>query len=231
LDTVEDVTGSYRARIAGLEGLPISLPWNGAGSAIFLELGQITPPTGRLRYGRGEACIAVEWDWRVEYGATVLYGSSDRGPKIAAGIAELQNKTIAHLVIEGAVPELTIVFSNGHVLRTMALLEGDPQWWIRLQSGEALHARRGRLLVGNFKYEMTEAERASFDAAEAAATRWGRPALLPAEGKCSECRWFVWLDGDGHLLDYGSCISSEGPFDGRAVRCDSGCRAFAIRKA
>jgi hypothetical protein len=231
LDSVEEVTGSYRALIVGLQGLPISLPWKGAGSAIFLELGQIAPPTGRYRHGRGDACVAVEWDWRVEYGETVLYGSSDRGPKIAAGIAELQNKTMTDLVIEGVVPELTIVFSNGHVLRTMAMLEGDPQWWIRLHSGEALHARRGSLLVGNLRYELTEADKAGFDLAEAAATRWGRPELPATEGKCSECRWFVPLDGDGPLLNYGVCISSDGPLDGRAVRFDSGCPAFIIRKA
>ena len=71
--------------------MPVSLAWKGYGSAVFLELGQLLPPEGeRARHERGEACLAIEWDWRVEKTSSVLFGSSDSGPEIEAGILGLQ---------------------------------------------------------------------------------------------------------------------------------------------
>jgi hypothetical protein len=218
----QDVTSSFSDVTSTIRGLEVSHPSKGAGSAIFLELGQVAPPAGRQRNGRGEACISVGWDWGVEACESVLYGSSNRGPEIAKYIDDLRHTKIIDLVVEGAVPELIIRFDNGQVLRTMAMLRGDPQWWIRLQSGGFLYARRGSTWRGNDAYEMSDAERASFDAAACAASRWGRPSTGPAVGQCSDCRWFIPLDGDGHLLDNGACIASDGPLDGQIVNVRSG---------
>ncbi|KND58591.1 hypothetical protein BVER_06338c [Candidatus Burkholderia verschuerenii] len=226
MTTERDVTDGFLDLTSGLQGLDVSLPWKGAGSAIFLELGEVVSPTGNRQYGRGEACIAVEWDWRVEARGKVLYGSSNTGPEIANGIAGLRTTKIANLTVEGAIPELTVSFDNGQILRTMSMLAGDPNWHIRLACGNWLHAREGAVFDGSREYEMSDAERASFDAAESAATRWGRPSRQPLAGQCSACRWFVRLDGDGHLLDYGACIAGDGPLDGRVVHLNSGCPAF-----
>ena len=70
-----------------LEGLTVALPWKGYGSAIFLELGELTPIESKRRHHAvGEACISVEWDWRVENDVSVLYGSSNSRPEIERGI-------------------------------------------------------------------------------------------------------------------------------------------------
>ena len=53
----------FQALIAPLLGMPISHPWKGYGSAIFLELGALDEAKNN---SNGEACICVEWDWRVE---------------------------------------------------------------------------------------------------------------------------------------------------------------------
>lgn len=220
---------SFRTITTRIRGLRVSLPWKGYGSAIFLELGQVTNDLlNRARHGRGEACVAVEWDWRVEAQGCVLFGSSNSRPEIANGIADLQGKTILDMVVEGAVPELVVTFDNGRVLRSMAMIGGDPQWAIRLHSGAYLYARRESLFLGDGAPEISEAESATFEIAEHVAARWAQPSVQPIAGQCSECRWFVPLDGDGPLLDYGACIANNGPLDGRVVKRGSGCPAFIL---
>src|SRR5438876_852462 len=80
-------TEEFQELIQPLLGLTVSLPWKGYGSAIFLELGSLAPlESQRRHHNKGEACVSVEWDWRVEAEAEVLYGSSNSRPKIEAGI-------------------------------------------------------------------------------------------------------------------------------------------------
>lgn len=101
----------FEALVHPLLGQKVSLPWQGYGSAIFLELGQLQPlETGRQRHNMGEACISVEWDWRVEHGAAVLYGSANSRPEIERGIRSLLNAEVRSLSLEGAGPELAVHF-------------------------------------------------------------------------------------------------------------------------
>ncbi len=128
-----------------LSGLPVSLAWKGYGSAIFLELGQLAPVEGMQNHQRGEACIFIEWDWRVEDSTTVLYGSSNSQPKIEKGIGGLQGTKLESISIFGSVQELIINLSNGHCLRSMVMVSGDPRWNIRLLDGSWLSCEHGRL--------------------------------------------------------------------------------------
>jgi hypothetical protein len=210
-----------------LVGLTVGLTWKGYGSAIFLELGQLTPIESKRRHhAAGEACISVEWDWRVEHDASVLYGSSNTGPQIERGIAGLRGSAIEGVSVAGRVPELTVSFSNGHCLRSMVMVTGEPKWSIKLHDGRWVYALVGELLVGEGASGTTEEEDRAFALAEGVAIRWGTPLAQPALGQCRQCAWFVPIDGEGHLLDYGVCISSESPFDGKAVKCTSGCPAY-----
>src|SRR6516165_3804889 len=119
-----------------LVGLPVSLPWKGYGTMIYLELGRLAPVTSpRQHHGRGEACISVDWDWRVEAGSGILYGSSNSGPEIESGIDSLRGSTIDGISLSGQVPELTVKFSNGHCLRSMSMVAGDPRWSVKLIDG------------------------------------------------------------------------------------------------
>src|SRR5580658_524949 len=55
------------------QGMEVSLAWKGYGSAIFLELGRLSPPRQpRGQHEQGEACLCVEWDWRVENASSIL---------------------------------------------------------------------------------------------------------------------------------------------------------------
>ena len=211
-----------------LAGLRISRPWKGYGSAIFLELGELSEIRS-FRGGSvtGQACISIEWDWRLELGSSVVVGSSDSGTAIHERLKLLRDHTITSLEVVGEVPEIHVRLSTGHVLRSMAMLKGDPQWSIRTDKDRWLYVKNGELVVGNGVEEISEPENESFVLAESAALRWGVPTSATKVGECRDCRFYVSLDGTGHLLDYGCCTSSQSPFDGRAVYVKSGCPAFA----
>ena len=210
-----------------LIGLVVALPWKGYGSAIFLELGALTrSKSNRQNHARGEACICLEWDWRVEYETSVLYGSSNSGPRIAHGIASLQGVKVQAIAITGKVPELVISFSNGQSLRSMAMVTGDPVWSIKLLDKRWVFPLSGELHVGDGETGNLNDENLALTQAADAAKRWGTPCVEPVKGHCSLCKWFVPIDGEGCLLDYGVCTSSESLLDGRVVNSASGCPGY-----
>ena len=215
-----------------LQGLEVSLAWKGYGSALFLELGRLSPPRQpRGRHEQGEACLCVEWDWRVENASSILFGSSDTRPEIADGIRRLQGSRIDDIAAVGAVPEIVALFSNEQRLRSMAMTIGDPQWGIRVPSGSWLFAKKGALWL-DAKPEGSPDEYAKeIKMAEDARGRWGVPTAEPVRGKCDACDWFRRLDGDFALLDYGVCIAEKSPFDGRVVERFSGCPVFSAPDA
>jgi hypothetical protein len=223
-------TEEFTKLVKPLEGLVISRPWIGAGSSIFLELGELTSHEWRgRRFLNGEACISVEWDWRVEGEVSVAYGSSNSRPRVLRGISSLKGKTTRKLSLVGEVPELVVMFSNGEHLRSMAMLTGNPRWSVRLPDGRYVSGRSGKLLVGEGGSSLSAQQKRVFELAEQTAARWGVPVAEPVAGKCGQCEWLVPIDGEGNLLDYGVCISSKSPFDGRVVTYSSGCPVFLAR--
>lgn len=224
-----------------LIGMVVSLPWKGFGTAIFFELGQSAEieieVRGHLRRDKkGEASIGVQWDWRVEHGYEVLFGSSNSRPEMEEGILTLQDTSIERISVAGHVPEIEVLFSNGYCLRSMVMVSGEAEWSIKLPNGNWIAPKRGLLSVGQGKdttiyteeeEAMFKAEQEVFALAERTASRWGIPIVEPKLGKCKDCAWFLHINGHGHLLDYGVCIAGNSPFDGRAVRVDSGCPSFS----
>jgi len=219
----------FPALVQPLLGLPVSLPWKGYGSTIFLELGELAPLGAGHRYNKGQACISVNWDWRVETESAVLFGSSNSGPAIGCGISGLRETTLQSLLVVGEVPEIEAQFSNGHRLYSKAMVTGDPEWSIRLPDGRYVHAKGGRICIGSDGPAATGKEKAAFALAKRTASRWGIPSAEPKGGSCVNCSSFVRLDGNGHLLDYGVCVMDGGPFDGHVVNRGSGCPLFQHR--
>jgi len=216
-------------KIQTLIGLPVSLPWKGYGSAIFLELGELVRrPSGQRRTrDEGEAGIYVGWDWRCEAGNTVLFGSSNSRPAIERGIQALLASKIVSIAINGKVPELSIEFSNGYRLISAAMLPDGSEWSVRLAENLYLSAEKGVLLLGQGENAgLTDEEEAEFQHAEETAERWGCPIVEPKRGSCQDCIWMRSIDGDADFLDYGVCTSKESPMDGRVVNMQSGCAAF-----
>jgi hypothetical protein len=117
--TIEEV----KNKIQELIGMNISLAWKGYGSAIFLELGILTKEkTTRSFHANGEACIWLEWDWRVETDGKILFGSSNSRPAIEDGIQRLVGKKIEKIKLLGKTPELSINLSDGYIINTMAMV-------------------------------------------------------------------------------------------------------------
>jgi len=215
-----------------LIGMPVSRPWRGYGSAIFLEIGDLSCETiGKRESSRGAACIAVEWGWRIENDHAVLVGSSCSAPAIESHLASLKGVSIEAIVVEGMPPELVIHFSNGSRLRSMVMVPGDPQWTIRLPDDKWLDCEGGKVRIreDSTSHELSDEERKVIDTADATAKRWGKPIADPMTGECRHCECFVRLDGDFDLLDYGVCTNPSSRFDGRATNVSSGCPAFAAR--
>ena len=214
--------------VSSLLGFTISLPWHGYGSAIFLEIGELQPlGNSRKRHQNGEACIMLEWDWRIESMTKIICGSSNSGPKIEKTIPLLLNLEIIEIKIDGRLPELTMQFDNGYILRSMAMVSGDPQWNIRLLDNTWLSCVNGELIQNNGEHTgSTTEEDEVMEYSRITAQRWGTPISEPLSGYCWDCKFFVRIDGHFSLLDYGVCTSPASPFDGRATNRRSGCHDF-----
>lgn len=158
--------------------LPISRPWKGYGSAIFFELGKLTPQLtsyGKRRkaYFKGQAGISIYWDWRVGNGTRVIFGSSDSGPEIADGMKELQNLTISNITLDKELLEITVRFSNGNFLKSMTMTKGYPQWSIRLSDEKYLGVKNGQLSGDPTLDEISDEESIASDISEKTVKRWG----------------------------------------------------------
>ena len=215
-----------------LIGLPVSLAWKGYGSAIFLELGDLLPyENPRLRNKKhGQSCISVDWDWRIEDKRHVVLGSSNSGPEIDSQISMLEGANVAKIAVVGNIPEIEVSFSNGLILRSMVMHNDDPQWTIKICDDKYASVTRNNLVVTSDDANDTESDEesdySSMDLADQICQRWGKPQITPVKGNCRFCEWYVRIDGEYSLLDFGVCANGESGLDGKVVNSSSGCPAF-----
>lgn len=216
----------FAETIRPLIGLPVGHAWKGYGSAIFLEVGKLRS-AGHNNRPNGKFCIAIEWDWRVEFGSTVEFGSSNTGTEINRRISNIEGATIESLGVSGEIPELLIGLSTGHRLRTTVMTTGDPEWSIRIGEDTWIQVTDGKVGMSRDGISNTTPEElAEFELAQKTATRWSVPVVEPKNGNCSNCVSYVRLDGQGSLFDFGVCIEANGPLDGKVVNVHSGCPEF-----
>ncbi len=219
--------------VSPLAGMKVSLTWKGYGSALFLELGELQPlEYPSQNYCSGEACISPGFEWRIEKTKRIICGSSNSLPNIEKGIKFVQGLIVKAIQLGGKLPELIISFSDGYRLRTMSMTSGEPMWGIRCKDGKRLSFDKGSLVQtwGNEPPdELSPEEKEERQLAANAEVRWKVPKSDPLYGDCTNCKYFVGLDGDSSLLDYGVCISDMSQFDGRVVYVLSGCPEFLSR--
>lgn len=215
--------------IQPLVTLPISHAWKGYGTAIFIELGALTPSAhARALHPVGEFSIYIGWDWRLEEGTRVRFGSSNNRPEMQVGLATLVGLTITSAAITGAVPEIALTLSNGQRLISAAMCSDVSEWTIRLPGSRWVACIDGEVHVddGSDALGMSAEERIEFDFAATTAQRWGVPSSAGPAGQCRGCQRLRRLDGDANFLDYGVCTDQHSPFDARVVNLASGCQAF-----
>ncbi len=132
---MQDLPPSARAVLAAftapLVGLPVSHVWQGHGSALFREFGELRPRVrrdGSPGNPDGEMGLMLEWSWRIEGRRSILCGSwsPDRAWPRALGL--LRGAEVVGARLFGRLPEIEVELSNGARVLSFMTAGGDPQW-------------------------------------------------------------------------------------------------------
>jgi len=146
-------------RLIELDGAVVSHVWRGHGSALFLEMGQLEEnPKGNNP--NGEQTVMIEWSWRVEGKNSIIAGSWSENEEIEKVPDLVKGKVIEKIDFFGRLPELNIKFGGALWLLSFMTEEGDPEWSIKLKSGEWLGVSNG-----SFQIEKSTQPRNSMDSA------------------------------------------------------------------
>jgi hypothetical protein len=141
--------------IQPLIGLPVSHVWRGYGSALFLELGKVTPRVRRDETTSpnpyGEWSLGIEWSWRLEGKRRIWCGSWSDEERWLPFLNTLIGTTVSKVELFGRLPEVDVMFSNGLHLLSLMTADGDPEWgFINRGSGhKSVRVRAGRLVFEN----------------------------------------------------------------------------------
>jgi len=136
--------------IAEVCGLKVSIIWFGDYSALYLELGELTPQSrkdGSAGHPLGEVTLYAGFDWRVEGPRSIRGGSKSRRSRRGVLAKRLEGSTILKAEVTGRIPELAVHFSNGWWLVTFDAYGGQPEWTIHFNKPDLGHlgVKNGRL--------------------------------------------------------------------------------------
>jgi hypothetical protein len=102
-------------------GKSISRVWQGNGSSIFLEVGDLTDQ-------KGELTIMIEWSWRVENEKEIEFGSFSELEEFPVLLSKLEGLTIKGIYFQSRLPELVVQFVENIWLCSFSTVEGNPEW-------------------------------------------------------------------------------------------------------
>ena len=147
----ETAIPDFESFSSSLIGLPVSRVWQGYGSAIFLEFGDVQPR--RRRDGspgnpRGQWTLMIEWSWRIEGKKKIWCGSWSDGARWPRVFSRLQGAKVVSASLFGRLPEIVLRLSNGLSVVSMMTAEGDPAWGLIARDqgrSTSLRIRSGRL--------------------------------------------------------------------------------------
>jgi hypothetical protein len=135
-----------------VSGKVVSHVWQGYGSAIFLELGRLTPRKtrdGKDAHPDGEATLMIEWGWRVERKHSILGGCWSPDRRWPGILGRIKGASVIGVELFGTVPEISVLLSNGLRVASFMIAEGQPRWGIisRDPGIGTLCVKRGRLAI------------------------------------------------------------------------------------
>lgn len=148
-------TEAFHSFASTLVGLPISHVWRGYGSAIFIEIGCLTPRSqrnGAPGNPEGAVSLGVEWSWRIEDQIAILCGSWGEEDLWEPALDALRGARIARCELFGALPEVAITTETGTRFLSFSTTEGQPQWHMvdrREETERWFTVREGQLQVGD----------------------------------------------------------------------------------
>lgn len=146
---------TFDAFVETLVGLPINHVWRGYGSAIFIEIGNLSSrsrPDGSPGHPEGEVSLGVEWSWRIENQTSILCGSWSEEERWEAALDLLRDAQITRCELFGALPEVMISTKAGVRFLSFSTTDGQPQWHlIDRRNGPArwFTIREGQLHLGD----------------------------------------------------------------------------------
>ena len=100
--------------IAPYIGKVVSRARQGHGSAIFLEVGDLT--------------IMIEWSWRVEKGNEIAFGSWSDESTFKNNLASLNGLFLSNISFQSRLPEVVVELTNNTWVCSFSTVEGDPEW-------------------------------------------------------------------------------------------------------
>jgi hypothetical protein len=122
----------FEQSVVSLIGLTVSHIWQGYGSAIFLEIGDLAQGRkrrdGSLGNPVGAFTFSFEWSWRIEGKRTIWCGSNSDRETWPNALVRLQGALVESVSLYGRLPEIDLGFSNGLHLSSMTTVKGDPDW-------------------------------------------------------------------------------------------------------
>ena len=128
-----------------LEGKRISHVWRGHGSAIFIEIGALTPNKNG-KHPNGEFTIGIEWSWRLENNNSIILGSWSDDDIINNVKSILKDQVIKKISFFSRLKEINIETKDGYWLLSFATAEGDPEWSIR-NKNKWLYCKKGKFVI------------------------------------------------------------------------------------
>ena len=126
--------GEFLVLVQPLLGLPVTRTWRGHGSAIFLEIGELTETTRQRGDGtkysiiKGEYTLMIEWSWRVERLRSIWFGSFNTKREIENRLEKLVGLTIESIGVECRLPEIVVALSNKKRVHSFTTSDGQPDW-------------------------------------------------------------------------------------------------------
>ena len=140
---------------ASLVGIPVGHVWRGHGSAVFIELGQLSPVQrrdGSPGNPEGEAALGVEWSWRIEDQASILCGSWSDEHLWEPAFDRLRGNRVVRCELFGPLPEVAITLDIGVRFLSFSTTDGQPRWHLADRRGVSARwftVRDGRLHLGD----------------------------------------------------------------------------------
>ena len=107
--------------VSPFHGKKVSRVWQGHGSAIFLEIGELTE-------NKGELTIMIEWSWRVEKDNKIFFGSWSDESEFPKMLKLLHGLTLKDISFQARLPEVVVELSNEYWVCSFSTVEGDPEW-------------------------------------------------------------------------------------------------------
>ncbi|WP_313324899.1 hypothetical protein [Sphingobium yanoikuyae] len=146
---------AFEALALSLVGQPISYIWRGYGSAIFIEIGELTPRLNRdgsVGHPEGEVSLGVEWSWRIENTHAIVCGSWSDDDLWEPALSCLRDARVERCEALGYLPEVVLTTVEGFRFLTFSTTDGQPQWHIvDRRDGDArwFSVRDGQLHLGD----------------------------------------------------------------------------------